>query len=652
MTALLPAVVLAPLAAALLIAALGRRLPGRGGGLAVLGPLVSAVVLVFLFGSGAAAGVTWFSIGRLDLTLGLRLDGLSWWVAAVVAWVSTLIHLYAVRYMEGEEGRTRFFAWMAFFAGAMLTVVLSSSLLLLFAAWEGIGLASFALIGQRSREAQARRSAAEAFLVTRLGDTGMLLAWLLVLVLTGTTEIGPALDRLRGGETSGEVRLLLALLFFAAAVGKSAQLPLTAWLPDAMVGPTPVSALLHSATMVAAGVYLLLRLFPLFEAAPPALDVVLGVGTSTALVAAVVATAQDDLKRILAWSTVAQLGEMMLALGLGGAVGAAFHLTTHAVYKPALFLAAGAVEHAVGARELPRLGGLTRHMPWTAAAFVAAALALAGIPPLSGYWSDEAILRDAVGRHAGWGALVLGLIALAGVYIGRAAAAVFGPWPGAARAGGRRIGAPMLVPMLLFALAAVALGWSIREPVEQVLPFGRDGAEVGRLWRGGAIAAGLGGLAFGAWRVYARGPVAALGSWPRPIASAVHATTTVAARLAAAASVAAEAIERALEVEGRRLTRFAAAMSVAVDRVERELDAGARSVADATTAGARAVEAAEDGGFRLAGDRLARLLGRAGGRLRWLETGRVYLYTAGIVALVLVAGLLTIAVWLAAGTAG
>ncbi len=334
--------------------------------------------------------------------MGLRLDGIAYAAALLVAGISLPVLVYSTAYTAGEEGVPRFFAGMSFFVGAMLTLVLADSLLLLYAAWEWVGLASWLLIGFRFREEEARRAARKAFLVTRIGDSGFLLAWLLVLTTFGSTDLGALLTAAGDGMPDG-LGTLLPLLFFFAAVGKSAQLPLSAWLPPAMAGPTPVSALIHSATMVAAGVFLVLRLWPLFAASPAALQVILWIGGVTALLAALAATVQYDLKRVLAWSTISQLGEMMLALGLGAPLAAAWHLGTHAAFKSTLFLAAGAVEHGGGGRDLRCMGGLAKRLPWSAVAFAVAAVALAGIPPFSGFWSEDAILAAAVGparRHS------------------------------------------------------------------------------------------------------------------------------------------------------------------------------------------------------------------------------------------------------------
>ena len=274
MSALLIAAPVVPLLAATLIVAVGERFPRAAGWINAGGSAVSLGVLLALLGQRFAVGGVWTESGTFKLTVGLQLDDLSHFTALLVAGIALFVNLYAISYMAEEEGQPRFFAEMSFFVGSMLALVLASSLLLLFAAWEAVGVASFLLIGFWYHKEEARSAARKAFLITRLGDVGMLLGWLGAMLLVGTTDIGTFLSAVAGGAILPETLTVLALLFLCGAVGKSAQLPFTAWLPPAMVGPTPVSALIHSATMVAAGVYLLLRLFPLFDAAPGVLTVV------------------------------------------------------------------------------------------------------------------------------------------------------------------------------------------------------------------------------------------------------------------------------------------------------------------------------------------------------------------------------------------
>ena len=470
MTALLLAVPLAPLLTALVTLMLGKRLVDGGAWLSVGGTGLSLSLLLILVGSHPSVTVQWLEVGPYTLTVGLSLEPLSYLLAVLVAGVGLLVSVYAVGYMVDEQGKPRFYGTLSFFIGAMLTLVLSNSLLLLFAAWEGVGLASYLLIGFWYTRTDAKEAARKAFLMTRLGDVGLLLGWLLLLLGVGTTDIQSVLRAVGTALPSGTVTLA-AFLLLLGALGKSAQLPLTAWLPDAMAGPTPVSALIHSATMVAAGVYLLLRLFPLYEAAPVVLIAVLWLGGFTALFAALVASVQTDLKRVLAWSTVSQLGEMFFALGLGGAFAAVFHLTVQALFKSTLFLTAGAVGHAADGYDLRKLGGLWRHLPVTTGVFTAMGLTLAGVPPFAAFWSEEAILSRAASVSPFAAVFFLLLIFLAGVYISRAGAATFLSWPGAPKPTGKRPGVWLTAPMLVLAALALGAGWVLRGPLESFLPF-------------------------------------------------------------------------------------------------------------------------------------------------------------------------------------
>lgn len=702
MRALVIGVPAAPLLAGLAVLILGRRYPRASSWAPVVGSALSLLFLVILGGRETGVEALWMQSGGFRLTIGLALNPLSHFFALLVALVALPVGLYAIGYMAGEAslrseaGQRRFFATFSFFTGAMLALVLADSFLLLFAAWESVGLASFLLIGFWHERESARRAAQKAFLLTRLGDLGFLFAWLMVLLSTGSTQIEAFLRGVRTGAFGVETLTLLALLFFAGSIGKSAQLPLTVWLPAAMAGPAPVSALIHSATMVAAGVYLVLRLFPLFAAAPAALAVLLSVGGLTALFGALIATAQNDLKRVLAWSTASQLGEMMLALGLGGAFAAAYHLATHAAFKATLFLSAGAVDHAAGTRDLWRLGRLARKMPLTALAFGLAALSLAGIPPFSGFWSEEAILGQAAAAGQGLAIFMLALLFLAGIYTSRAGAAAFAAWPGSPGPEARDPGWKMRAGMSLLALAAALLGWSLQGQLADWLPF-RRGAEPGALWRLSAIAAGLAGLAFGTWRVRQSGPEPALGRLPRLLQSSLEVLTYAPARLVFAFSRFIEDLEGRVDGLAQALVhlilgaalwiarwegRLESLGSVAVkgvgalsaltrtgedgfDRVgfglsqtvlrlaaetestgERGLDRVGFGLTQTALGLAAATEATEQQGFSSSLDRFAALFSQGGLWLRRLQTGRIYLYTLGIITWTLLAGLLVILYWI------
>ncbi len=410
---------LLPLAAALVIALFGPGLlRGRSHWPCVLALAASCVLsfrvatAVYIYGSAGIAQPTevreyyqWFSVDTpgdpVIAGVTLRADALGAMMAVFVTFISTLIAVYSAGYMHGDEGYARFFAEISLFVAAMTLLVLADNFLVLYAGWEGVGLCSYLLIGFWFSRPSAAAAARKAFLVTRLGDTGMMLGILLLwIVFNHHLDFGHVLDPKNVAGVPQGTLLAICLLLFCGAVGKSAQFPLYVWLPDAMEGPTPVSALIHAATMVTAGVYLVARCTPLFTQAPAAQLVVAGIGCFTALLAALIALTQNDLKRVLAYSTISQLGYMFLALGsaVPGLVTMAvsaglFHLFTHAFFKALLFLAAGSVMHAMGnVIDMRRFRGLARVMPWTHVTFLCGALALAGFPLLSGFWSKDEIL--------------------------------------------------------------------------------------------------------------------------------------------------------------------------------------------------------------------------------------------------------------------
>ncbi len=347
-----------PLFAAVLLSFLPKEKGKTAGFISVSAAALSLIMLIILSSQSLDIFFTWLKISSYKITLGLQLDGLSNFIAIIVAAVSTLVTIYSTGYIQKEK--VRFFTYFSFFTGAMLLLVLSNSFLLLFAAWEGVGIASFLLIGFHYEEKKALKAARKAFLVTRFADLGLMLAWLLILNWQQTTDIKTFLTSVSAGNIPSFGLSLISVLFLIGAFGKSAQIPFTSWLPDAMEGPTPVSALIHSATMVAAGVYLILRLFPLYQIEQNSFIILLWIGGLTAFIAALVASSQNDLKRILAWSTISQLGEMMLALGLGAAFAASFHLSVHAVFKSSLFLIAGIISHAAEKRDITKIRGFLK----------------------------------------------------------------------------------------------------------------------------------------------------------------------------------------------------------------------------------------------------------------------------------------------------
>jgi len=403
-----------PLVAWAVILLVGKRLPDGGAPVGILAVAVGWVIsLTILFGviGGADAyhtGTAWAPIGQdFEIPLGMTVDGLAAVLLVVVTTVSLFVQVYSVSYMRGDERYTLFFAKLSLFTAGMLIVVLADNLLLLLVGWEIMGVCSYFLIGHWWEDAANARAAVKAFLTTRVGDLGFMAGIFVLFWAAGGFEIERIVDGVESGRISSATVTLGAALLFCGAIGKSGQFPLHTWLPDAMAGPTPVSALIHAATMVAAGVFLVARMYPVFEASGAVLNEIAIIASITMLIAALLALVQDDIKRVLAYSTVSQLAYMMAGLGVGGYSAGVFHLFTHAFFKALLFLAAGAVIHAVHSNDMSEMGGLARAMPVTFGTFLVGALALAGIAPLSGFWSKDEILTDA--WRAGFGEGVEGL---------------------------------------------------------------------------------------------------------------------------------------------------------------------------------------------------------------------------------------------------
>lgn len=390
---ILLSVLLLPLLSALLLMSIKSPLLIRFLGCGSIFLSFLGMLYLFFVGGervGSHHYLDWIAVPGFSAPFSLHLDPLSIWMGLIITGVGFLIHLYSIGYMDPEPSLARYFACMNFFIFAMLLLILADNLLLLYFGWEGVGAASYLLIGFWFQKTSAERASMKAFLINRIGDFGMLLGIFLAAALLGTIEI-PALNALNPNET---VVTIVTLLLFIGAIGKSAQLPLFSWLPDAMEGPTPVSALIHAATMVTAGVYLVVRLHPLFEHAPFTLHVVGWVGGISALYAALTAVGQTDLKRVLAYSTMSQLGLMFLACGAGAFYAAMFHLTTHAFIKALLFLAAGNILHSLhGENNMRKMGGLASLMPKTHVLFLIGILALSGIPPLAAFFSKDLILE-------------------------------------------------------------------------------------------------------------------------------------------------------------------------------------------------------------------------------------------------------------------
>ncbi len=406
----LPWVILfSPLAACAAICAFFLHKPRAASGTAIAGILVSFAASVALAVFHAQnhflpvdSGTAWIRMAGLNVEFGYLLDRLSLLMLLVVTGVGSCIFVYSTGYMRGDSSYPRFFATLSFFAFSMLGIVLANNFILLFVFWELVAVSSYLLIGFWFEKPSAADAGNKAFIVNRLADFGFVLGIVLVWMLSGAggaertfsfTELQRWLPgALEGGLVTHGMLVLAALLVFCGVAGKSAQFPLYIWLPDAMEGPTPVSALIHAATMVAAGVYLLGRVFFLIEPVEQALAVIAAFGAVTAVLAALLAVAQNDIKKILAYSTVSQLGYMVMAMGLGGPTAAMYHLTTHAFFKALLFLGAGAMIHALHTQDIWEMGGLRKAMPVTAYTFLVGTLALCGIAPLSGFFSKDEIL--------------------------------------------------------------------------------------------------------------------------------------------------------------------------------------------------------------------------------------------------------------------
>ncbi len=393
----------------------------------VLGAFViSSVLFYHQLRAGSTAGsqivhlADWFAVGNFKVSFQFLLDPLSLLMMLVVTGVGFLIHVYSLGYMHDDEEFNRFFAYLNLFIFFMSILVLGANYLILFIGWEGVGLCSYLLIGFWYRNQSFNDAAKKAFIMNRIGDLGMLLGMFLMLEKFGAIDYATVFSQAQTYAIGDPTLLAIALLLFFAATGKSAQIPLFTWLPDAMAGPTPVSALIHAATMVTAGIYLVARSHVIFSLAPQALQVILIVGLATSLLAAMIATAQNDIKKVLAYSTVSQLGLMVVALGAGAYMTALFHLITHAFFKALLFLGAGSVIHGLhGEQDIRRMGGLRKALPITYWTFLIATLAIAGIPPFAGFFSKDEIIVAAFSHNPLAGGVVIGISLLTVFYMFR-----------------------------------------------------------------------------------------------------------------------------------------------------------------------------------------------------------------------------------------
>ncbi|MFN2471377.1 MAG: NADH-quinone oxidoreductase subunit L [Gaiellaceae bacterium] len=523
---------LAPLAGSVIITVAGTNISRRAaaylGTLSVAVAVAAALVSFFsMLGREGDERVqhttawTWLSAGDLDFGLRLVVDPLSVFMMLVVTGVGALIVAYSIGYMDGADEERRYFAYMALFVFSMLALVEAGNLLIMLAGWGLVGLCSYLLIGFEHERPAAVAAAKKAFIMNAFGDAAFVLALLILVVNTGTIEFPGVFEAVEGGELGGGWLVDLAALgLLGGAVAKSAQIPLHTWLPDAMEGPTPVSALIHAATMVTAGVYLIVRTHSIFEHAPAIQDLAAGLGALTLLAAGLIALVQTDIKRVIAYSTMSQIGYMFLGAGIGAYANGMFHLMTHAFFKALLFLAAGIVIHALaGQQDIREMGGLRRYLPRTYIALLVGGLALAGMPPLSGFFSKDAILASALADESIWGYVLFsaGLAGalLTGLYTFRMIFLVFtgepSPYVREHFHEGHGEGPFwMTSTVAVLAVLAVAGGWmqiaGVWHPLADFLhpsvePLLDPSVRQDLFTSGIAVAAGLLGIAV-AWRLY------------------------------------------------------------------------------------------------------------------------------------------------------
>ncbi len=514
-------------AAAGLILAFGRWLPlkGASAGIAVAAWGFSQALLLFV--KAIRGGITlpyevsipWFSFGGSQATLGVYVDGLTIAMLLVVTAVSLLVQIYSTGYMHGDPRFKRFYAYLSLFTASMLGVTLTSSMMVFFMCWELVGVCSYLLIGFWFEKQSAAYAGKKAFITTKLGDLGFLIGLLCLFYATGTFEISKILELAHAGAIPAAVAGTAAILLFLVAAGKSAQFPLFIWLPDAMEGPSPVSALIHAATMVAAGVYMVARLYAVYALSPAAMNVVAWTGALTAFMAASLALTCFDLKRVLAFSTVSQLGYMMMALGAGAFTAGMFHLTTHAYFKALLFLAAGSVIHAVHTNDMREMGGLRHKMPVTYITFLLGTLALTGIPPFAGFFSKDEVLAAALARNPYLFAVGAMAAAMTAFYMARALVMTFHGKPKDAQKYDHAHESPAVMtgPLILLAAVSVVSGWVLTRHemfeklvnFEGALPFELHHVSHGAVAVFSSIVAAL-SMTVGAWLYKARPEIPAL----------------------------------------------------------------------------------------------------------------------------------------------
>ena len=478
-----------PGAAFVVLVLFGNYLPRKGDWLAILAILGSFVLFFPIAAdltdalanagdefSGVSNSVAWMKVGDVfELRLGVFVDQITVVMLAVVTFVTLMVQVYSLGYMKGDARYGWFYAVISLFAAAMLTLVLADNFLLLYFVWEIVGICSYLLIGHYHERRSAAEAAKKAFITTRIGDLGLLIGILLLWRSVGTFDMSEIFRAAGAGEIPTDYLTVSVLLIFLGAVGKSAQFPLHVWLPDAMEGPTPVSALIHAATMVVAGIYLVARTLPLFEAAHEiTLPLVTGVGLITVLMSATMGLVMSDIKRVVAYSTLNSLGLMMVALGAGLTTAAMFYLFVHAFFKALLFLASGSVYHATDELEVERMGGLGRKMPLTAVTFAIGALSMAGIVPLAGFWAKDDIMRTAFEYQNIVVFLLLAVsVVLTALYMTRLVLRIFTGEPRNQHAYEHAHDAPpsMSLPLVLLAALTLVAGFVAFDAVGKVLGF-------------------------------------------------------------------------------------------------------------------------------------------------------------------------------------
>lgn len=511
-----------PLISFLILIALGKSYRRSAAIIGSIGSLAALVLsLLVLFERLTAESVdysnsfNWIKLGDYTLRIGFEVTNLTTLMLMIVTVVAVVVNIYSAGYMRNDERITVFYGYISLFTFSMLGLVLSDNMLSFYVFWELVGVCSFLLVGFWFAKPEARAAAKKAFIVTRIGDAGLLLAILLLFwympghALDFTNIHNVFYEGQSGAITSG-VTTLIALLIFVGAIGKSGQFPLHVWLPDAMEGPTPISALIHAATMVAAGVFLLARTFDIFGASAAALQTVAYVGGFTAIFAASIALVQNDLKRILAYSTISQLGYMVMAIGLGSVTGGIFHLFTHAFFKALLFLGAGSVIHILHTQNIQEMGGLSSKMRITTWTFAIGALALIGIPPFSGFWSKDVILATALAENPLL--FVVGLVTafLTALYMSRLFFLVFTGKRRSSQTAIHESPSVMVIPLIILAVLSIVSGF-VETPWNGWLGSWLSGGEgeeahVSTLVLVTSIAVGVLGVYLG-WLIYSKGSI-------------------------------------------------------------------------------------------------------------------------------------------------